>query len=86
METFSELIDKLVTVNIKLFNLLDKTTELDKRVKSKEDVDLIVKLSGDNVKLATLRSKLKTEIDNKLNEAIKNGGSDILDECKKYGK
>lgn len=50
--TFSELIDKLTVINIKLFNLLDKTAELDKKTeKSKEDVDLIVKLSGENIRL-----------------------------------
>ena len=83
--TVSELIDKLTTVNIKLFKLLDKTAELDKKeVKSKDDIDLIVKLSGENIRLVTLRSKLKTAIDNKLNDAIKKGGTDILDEVKNY--
>ena len=83
--TFSELIDKLITINVKLFMLLEKTAELDrKEVKSKEDIDLIIRLSGDNVRLAKIRSKLKSAIDSKLNDAIKNGGTDILDEVKKY--
>jgi hypothetical protein len=85
--TFSELIDKLITVNIKLFNLLDKTAELDRKTeKSQEDIELIVKLSGDNVGLATLRSNLKSAIDKKLNNAIKDGGTGVLDEFKKYSK
>lgn len=85
--TFSELIDKLITVNIKLFNLLDRTAELDnKAYKTKEDIDLIVKLSGDNVRLATQRSNLKSAIDEKLNTAIKNGSTGVLNECKKYSK
>jgi len=84
--TLSELIDKLITVDLKLYNLLDKTAELDRKEnKTKSDIDLIVKLSGDNVRLATLRSNLKSAIDKKVNEAIKNGSTQILDECKKYG-
>jgi hypothetical protein len=85
METFSELIDKLITINVKLFMLLEKTSELDKKeVKTKEDIELIIRLSGDNIRLAKLRSRLKTAIDNKLNDAIKNGSTDVLDEVKKY--
>ena len=42
--TFSELIDKLTVINIKLFNLLEKTAELDKKEKTKEDIDLIVQV------------------------------------------
>jgi len=85
--TFSELIDKLAIVNIKLYHLLEKTAELDKKVKkSKEDIDLIVKLSGDNIRLASQRSSIKSAIDKKLNEAIKNGSVDVLDEVKNYDK
>jgi len=83
--TFSELIDRLITINIKLYMLLEKTSELDrKQEKSKEDIELIVKLSGDNIRLATQRSRLKSAIDKRLNEAIKNGQTDVLDEVKKY--
>ena len=83
--TFSELVDKLITINVKLFMLLEKTAELDRKAeKSKEDIELIIRLSGDNVRLAKIRSKLKSAIDSKLNDAIKNGGTDILDEVKKY--
>lgn len=85
--TFSELIDKLTVINIKLFNLLDKTAELDKKTeKSKEDVDLIVKLSGENIRLVKQRSNLKSAIDKKLSIAIKNGGTEILDEVKNYNR
>jgi hypothetical protein len=83
--TFSELIDKLITINIKLFFLLERTSELDRKAqKTKEEIELIVKLSGDNIRLATQRSNLKTAIDKKLNDAIKNGETRILDEVKKY--
>jgi ribosome-associated translation inhibitor RaiA len=85
--TFSELLDKLSVVNIKLFNLLEKTAELDKKAeKSKEDVDLIIKLSGENIHLIKQRSNLKSAIDKKLNIAIKNGGTEILDEVKNYNR
>ena len=86
METFSELIDKLITVNIKLFNLLEKTAELDKKDKTTEEIALIVTLSSENIRLVKLRSNLKSAIDKKLDDAIKNGGTDILDEVKKYGR
>ena len=83
--TISELVDKLITVNIKLFNLLDKTAELDSKVKkSKEDIEMIVGLSGDNIRLVKQRSLLKSAIDNKINEAISAGRTDVLDEVKKY--
>jgi len=85
--TFSELVDKLITVNIKLYNLLEKTSELDrKKEKTKEDIDLIVKLSGDNINLAKTRSVLKSAIDNKLNAAIKNGSTGVLNEFKGYSE
>lgn len=85
--TFSELIDKLITINVKLYNLLETTSTLDRKpVKTKEDIDLIVRLSGDNVRLAKLRSELKTAIDIKLNDAIKEGGTKILDEVKNYNR
>ena len=85
--TFSELIDKLITINIKLYMLLEKTSELDQKAeKTKEDIELIVKLSGDNVRLAILRSELKSAIDEKLNDAIKKGGTKVLNEVKNYSK
>jgi hypothetical protein len=84
--TFSELIDKLITVNIKLYNLLEKTAELDRKIeKTNDDIQLIVKLSGENIRLAKMRSILKSAIDQKLDIAIKEGGTGILDEVKKYG-
>ena len=85
--TFSELLDKLMVINIKLFNLLEKTSELDKKEpKSKDDVDLIVNLSGENIRLVKQRSILKSAIDEKLNTAIKNGSTDVLDEVKNYSR
>lgn len=85
--TFSELLDKLMVINIKLFNLLEKTAELDKKEsKSKDDIDLIVNLSGENIRLVKQRSMLKSAIDEKLNVAIKNGSTDVLDEVKNYSR
>lgn len=85
--TFSELLDKLMVINIKLFNLLEKTAELDKKEsKSKDDIDLIVNLSGENIRLVKQRSMLKSAIDEKFNVAIKNGSTDVLDEVKNYSR
>ena len=85
--TFSELLDKLMTINIKLYNLLDKTAELDKiEEKTQEEIDLIVKLSGENIRLVKQRSALKSAIDKKLNLAIQTGGTEILDEVKNYNE
>ena len=84
--TFSELIDKLMTINIKLYNCLEKSAELDSIVKKSEtDIKEIVRLSGENIRLVKQRSALKTAIDKKLNIAIKSGGTDELDEIKNYG-
>ena len=85
--TFSELLDKLMTINIKLYNLLETTAGLDKKVKKTEkDKELIIKLSGDNIRLVKQRSALKSAIDKKLNIAIQNGGTEILDEIKNYSE
>ena len=84
--TFSELIDKLMTINMKLFNVLDESAELDgKKVKTEDDLKRIAELSGKNIRLVKQRSALKSAIDKKLNQAIKSGGTDVLDEVKKYG-
>lgn len=83
--TFSELIDKLTVINIKLFNLLDKAAELDNKVsRTAEDIETIVRLSGENIRLVKQRSNLKSAIDKKLNQAIRKGGTEILDEVKNY--
>jgi len=85
--TLSELIDKLTVINIKLFHLLDKTAELDRKTeKTAEEIALIVTLSGENIRLVKQRSNLKSAIDKKLNIAIKNGGTEILDEVKNYNR
>ena len=47
--TFSELLDKLMTINIKLYNLLDKSAELDKISDKTPEVEKqIINLSGEN--------------------------------------
>lgn len=85
--TFSELIDKLTVINIKLFNLLDKAAELDRKEnRTAEDVETIIRLSGENIRLVKQRSNLKSAIDKKLNQAIRNGGTAVLDEVKNYSK
>jgi hypothetical protein len=85
--TFSELIDKLMIVNIKLYNVLERSSILnDKLNKTEDDVAEIVKLSDDNIKLVRQRSAYKNAIDRKLNMAIKKGETEALDEVKNYGK
>lgn len=84
--TFSELLDKLMTINIKLYHVLDESASLDHVSNKTEDIkQRIVELNGENIKLIKQRSLLKTMIDTKLNIAIQNGGTQILDEVKKYG-
>ena len=84
--TFSELLDKLMTNNIKMYNVLDKSAELDKLSnKTSEIQEEIINLSGQNIRLVKQRSYLKSAIDKKLNLAIKNGNTTILDEVKNYG-
>ena len=85
--TFSELIDKLTVINIKLYHLLDKTAEIDRKSeKTADEIALIVMLSGENIRLVKQRSNLKSAIDKKLNIAINNGGTEILDEVKNYSR
>jgi hypothetical protein len=76
--TFSELIDKLMTVNTKLFMIMDKIALPDL------SEDELRKLNADQINLVKQRSFLKTAIDMKLNIAIKEGGTRVLNEVKKY--
>ena len=64
--TLSELIDKLITINIKLYNVLDKSAAMDKiQNKSMQDLEEIARLSGENIRLVKNRSALKSAIDEK---------------------
>ena len=84
--TFSELIDKLITINIKLYNVMESTGTLaNKDNRTDADMNKLANLNLQNVELVKLRSKLKSAIDNKLNEAIKSGDTDVLNEVKRYG-
>ena len=89
IDTISELIDKLITVNIKLYNVLDLSgtlvnsalvTQLDQQAMNE-----LAELNIKNIELVKMRSKLKTAIDNKINEAIAAGETDVLQEVKNYG-
>ena len=85
--TFSELLDKLTTVNIKLFHVLDRAATLDATEPKTAGVLLkIAALSGQNIRLVKQRSALKAAIDKKLNAAIVAGGTEVLDEVKNYGQ
>ena len=84
--TFSELIDKLITIDIKLYMVLEETGSLAKKSdRTQTDTEKLADLNVRNVDLVQIRSKLKSAIDNKLNEAIKTGNTDVLNEVKKYG-
>lgn len=84
--TFSELVDKLITINIKLYNVMEVTGTLaNKENRTDADMTKLANLNLQNVELVKLRSKLKSAIDNKLNEAIKSGNTDVLNEVKRYG-
>ena len=83
--TLSELIDKLITIDIKLYNLMDEITKFSdlKKLSIKESFTLL-NLNKDQIRLVKQRSALKSAIDTKLNNAIKSGETVVLDEVKKY--
>jgi len=84
--TFSELIDKLMIVNIKLYNLMDEITKYSDLTKLPEkEASMLLSLNKDQIRLVKQRSGLKSAIDKKLNTAIKNGDINVLDEIKSYG-
>lgn len=84
--TISELIDKLITINIKLYNVLEESAKISNQA-TKTDKDLIQlgELNIRNINLVKNRSQLKTAIDQKIKEAIRSGDVSVLDEVKKYG-
>ena len=83
--TLSELIDKLITIDIKLYNLMDEITKFSdlKKLSVKESF-MLLNLNKDQIRLVKQRSALKSAIDTKLNNAIKSGETVVLDEVKKY--
>jgi hypothetical protein len=84
--TISELIDKLITINIKLYNVLEESAIISNQAK-KSDKDMIQlgELNIRNINLVKNRSQLKSAIDQKIKNAIKSGNISVLDEVKKYG-
>lgn len=84
--TISELIDKLITINIKLYNVLEDSAKI-ANMKNQSDKDLIElgKLNAKNIRLVQNRSQLKSAIDSKISQAVKSGNVSVLDEVKKYG-
>jgi len=84
--TISELIDKLITINIKLYNVLEDSAKI-ANMNNKKDSDMIKlgELNAKNIRLVQNRSQLKTAIDFKISQAIKSGNVSVLDEVKKYG-
>jgi len=84
--TFSELIDKLMIINIKLYNLMDEIAKYsDLKKLSEKEAAILLMLNKDQIRLVKQRSGLKSAIDKKLNIAIKNGDINVSDEIKSYG-
>lgn len=72
MQSFSELLDKFVTVQIKLFNSLEES-QYSKEMENMSKEDLL-KLVKKQYSLNSQRSQLMQAIDAKLNEIIKTCG------------
>jgi len=84
--TFSELIDKLIIINIKLYNLMDEITKYsDLKKLSEKEASILLRLNKDQICLVKQRSELKSAIDKKLNVAIKDGNINVSNEIKNYG-
>ena len=83
--TFSELIDKLITINIKLYNVMEETAILAESNQTDQVIRKLADLNIRNVSLVKQRSRLKSAIDSKLQEALSSGQTDVLDEVKRYG-
>ena len=85
--TFAELIDKLITINIKLYNIMESLADLDNKPnKTQNDLEKLAAVTNDHLKLVKQRSGVKTAIDMKLNSAIIRGETQVIQEVKKYGK
>lgn len=85
--TFAELIDKLITINIKLYNIMEALADIDNKTeKSQADLERLASITESHLKLVKQRSGVKSAIDAKLNDAIRHGETQVIQEVKKYGK
>lgn len=81
MEGFSELIDKLAIVNIKLYMVKEKQAN----IKSSTSKIELKSLIDQDISLCRQRSTLKKEIDALLQKAIRTGDITQINEVKDYG-
>lgn len=80
METFSELIDKLSIVNVKLYMVKEKQSQVTDGTPKEE----LKKLIDQDLSLCRERSVLKKEINAALQNAVKSGNVSQLQEVKQY--
>ncbi len=81
MESFSELVDKLSIVNVKLYMVKEKQSNI-KTSTSKEELKSLI---DQDISLCRQRSTLKKEIDSSLRKAIQTGDTTQINEVKDYG-
>lgn len=80
METFSELVDKLSIVNVKLYMVKEKQSQIREDASKSELMSLIKQ----DLALCRERSALKKQIDAALSNAIKTGSVTVTNEVKQY--
>ena len=80
METFSELVDKLSIVNVKLYMVKEKQSQVTEETPKEE----LKRLIDQDLSLCRERSILKKEINAALLNAVKTGSVAQLQEVKQY--
>ena len=80
METFSELVDKLSIVNVKLYMVKEKQSQTTDETPKEE----LKRLIDQDLSLCRERSILKKEINSALLNAVKTGSVAQLQEVKQY--
>ncbi len=80
METFSELVDKLSIVNVKLYMVKEKQSQ----VTNETTKEILKGLIDQDLSLCKERSSLKKQIDVALFNAVKTGSVTVINEVKQY--
>lgn len=84
--TIGQLIDALITESQKCWHAIDRMHELDKPVESmtREELEILGKASLEAHRANGARVKLVHQIDQKINNSIENGSTDIFIDIKSY--
>lgn len=82
--TIAEIIDKLITTNIKCFQSQDKMMEINPDSGSIEDLRRIAELSQQTQRLNKRRSHLMQALDEAVAKAIKEQAAQVYDGSKTY--